>query len=162
MPIHEEGVLGPSPVFPSSIRDATIWSVLVLQGRGCFIVVGSSTKSVALVSARTGRDSSPIWKNVSPSQLRRRIGKRPCSSSEPHHWELGGRWKGWLEGWRHLKCRFVTIIFPMSWLFVIVAKTRRVLVSFRSLQLLEWKSKNFGDLPWRWLIWVQESWFAIN
>ena len=37
----------------------------------------------------------------------------------------------------------------MSWLFVIVAKTRRVLVSFRSLQLLEWKSKNFGDLPWR-------------
>ena len=34
---------------------------------GCFIVVGLSTKSVASVLIRTGIDSYPIWRNVSPS-----------------------------------------------------------------------------------------------
>ena len=45
--------------------------------------------------------------------------------------------------------KFVTICFPMSWPFAIIAETRRVLVSFRSLHLLELKIKNFGGLPFR-------------
>ena len=68
--------------------------------QGCFIVVGLSTDNVALVSLRTGRNSSAIWRNVSPSRLRGRIGKSLCTSSEG---ELGGCWKGWLEGGKCLK-----------------------------------------------------------
>ena len=45
--------------------------------------------------------------------------------------------------------KFVTISFPMSWLFATIAGTRRVWVLFRSLHLLELKVKNFGGLPWR-------------
>ena len=44
---------------------------------------------------------------------------------------------------------FVTISFPMSWLFTITAETRRVLVLFRNLHLRELKIKNFGGLPSR-------------
>ena len=52
-----------------SLEIPTIWAVLVLRGRGTFIVVG------ALVSVWIGRDPFPIWENVSPSQLREKIGK---------------------------------------------------------------------------------------
>lgn len=45
--------------------------------------------------------------------------------------------------------KLAKIYFPMSWLFAIIAETRRVLVSFRSLHLLELKTKNFGSLPLR-------------
>ena len=41
---------------------------------------------------------------------------------------------------------FLTISFPLSWFFAIIAETRRVLVSFRDLHL-ELKIKNFGNLP---------------
>ena len=45
--------------------------------------------------------------------------------------------------------KFVTISFPMSWLFAITAETRRVLVLFRGLRLLQVKIKTFGGLPLR-------------
>ena len=38
--------------------------------------------------------------------------------------------------------KFITIYFPMSWLFAIIAETRRALVS-----LLELKIKNFSGFP---------------
>lgn len=38
------------------------------------------------------------------------------------------------------------ISFPMSLLFAIRAETKRVLISFRSLHLLDLRIKNFGDL----------------
>lgn len=41
--------------------------------------------------------------------------------------------------------KFVTVSFPVSWLFAIRAETRRVLISFRKLHLLVFKIKNFGD-----------------
>ena len=41
---------------------------------------------------------------------------------------------------------FVIISFPMSLLFAIRAETKRVLISFRSLHLLDLRIKNFGDL----------------
>ena len=47
---------------------------------------------------------------------------------------------------------FITSSFPMYWFFLVIAETDRVLVSFRSLYLLELKIKNFGDLPFRLLI----------
>ena len=40
--------------------------------------------------------------------------------------------------------KFITIYFPMSWLFAIIAEMRRALVS-----LLELKIKNFGGLSFR-------------
>ena len=99
----QKGIGLETGTFWDSLESPTVWTVLVLWGRGCFIVAGLSTESVVLVSIRTGRDSFPVWRNVSLSWLRERIGKSPCSSSDLHHWELGGRWEGWLEGWRHLK-----------------------------------------------------------
>jgi len=47
---------------------------------------------------------------------------------------------------------FITIFFPVYWFFLVIAETGRVLVSFRSLYLLELKTKNFGDLPFRLFI----------
>lgn len=41
---------------------------------------------------------------------------------------------------------FVLISFPMSLLFAVRAETKRVLISFRSLHLLDLRIKNFGDL----------------
>ena len=48
--------------------------------------------------------------------------------------------------------KFVTISFLMSWIFAIVAKTRRVLISLRDLNLLKLKIKVFGGLLLTWLI----------
>ena len=42
--------------------------------------------------------------------------------------------------------RFIIISFPMSLLFAIRAETKRVLISVRSLHLLDLRIKNFGDL----------------
>ena len=44
---------------------------------------------------------------------------------------------------------FITISFPMFWLFAIISETKRVLVSFRVFQLLESKIKNVVVLPFR-------------
>ena len=55
------------------------------------------------MSASAGRDSSLIWRHVSPSQLGGKVGKISCSFLEPHSWELGGHWKGRFEDWRSLK-----------------------------------------------------------
>lgn len=41
---------------------------------------------------------------------------------------------------------FVLISFPMSLLFAVRAETKGVLISFRSLHLLDLRIKNFGDL----------------
>ena len=43
--------------------------------------------------------------------------------------------------------KFITISFPISWLFSIIAETRTVLVLFRGLHLLELKIKNFDGFP---------------
>ena len=49
--------------------------------------------------------------------------------------------------------KFATISFALFWLFAIIAETKRVLVSFRNLHLLELKIKNFvGNF---WLIYVE-------
>ena len=65
--------------------------------RGCLIVMGLKNKNVAPVSVRTRRDSSPMWRNVSPSQLQERNGKNLYSSFRSCYWESRGCWKGWLE-----------------------------------------------------------------
>ena len=135
-----------------SLEIPTIWPALVLRGRGCFMVVELSIERMAPASIRTGRDSSPIWRNVSLNWLRGRIRKSPCSSSELCHWELGEHWKGSLEGQRHVALEFVIIISPKSCLFVIITETRRILVLFRCLCLLQLIFKNFGGLPWGWLV----------
>ena len=49
------------------------------------------------------RNSFPIWRVVFLSWWRGRVGKNPCGSSEARWWWSGGRWKGWLEGWRYLR-----------------------------------------------------------
>lgn len=51
--------------------------------QGLFLVVGLSTNSVALLPVRTGRDLSPIWRDVSPNQLRGRTGKSPVIPQIP-------------------------------------------------------------------------------
>ena len=45
--------------------------------------------------------------------------------------------------------KFVKIPFPMSWLFAIIAETRRVWIIFSDLHLLNFKMKNFGSFPFR-------------
>ena len=42
--------------------------------------------------------------------------------------------------------KFVTMSFPMSWLFAIIAETRNVLFLLWSLCLLQMKIKSFGTL----------------
>ena len=66
-----------------SLEIPTTGAVLVLRGWGCFTVMVLITRGVALTSARTERDSSPIWRNVSPNQLRVRIEMSPCRASFP-------------------------------------------------------------------------------
>lgn len=45
--------------------------------------------------------------------------------------------------------KYVTVSFPMSWLFAVITETRRILVLFRGLHLLELKIKNFSGLSFR-------------
>ena len=45
--------------------------------------------------------------------------------------------------------KFITISFSVSWLFVIITKTRRVFTLFRNFHLLELRIKNFVHLPFR-------------
>ena len=107
---------------------STTWTILVLQGRGCFIVVGLNTESVALVTVRAGRKSFPIWRNVFPSQPRGRIGKSPSL-------RIVGVLESLVRGLEAPKVlQFVSVSFPISWPFAIVAETRRALVLFRSFQ----------------------------
>lgn len=47
--------------------------------------VGLSTKGPAPEPIKAEKDSFPIWREVSPSCLRGRIGKNLSSSSESHH-----------------------------------------------------------------------------
>ena len=42
---------------------------------------------------------------------------------------------------------FLAIYFPMSWLFAIIAETRKDFGLFGSLHLMDLRSKNFGCLP---------------
>lgn len=51
--------------------------------QGLFSVVRLSTNSVALLPIRTGRGLSPIWRDVSPNQLRGRTGKSPIIPQIP-------------------------------------------------------------------------------
>lgn len=90
----------------------SIWTVLVFWGRGCFIIMVLNTKNVALVSLRIGRDSSLVWRKVSPSQLKEEMGKIPCNS----FWRIGSKLERLV---RELSFQFVTISLPMSWLFAI-------------------------------------------
>lgn len=43
--------------------------------------------------------------------------------------------------------KFVTIFLPTSWIFTIMAETRRGYVLFRGLHLLTLNSKDFSGLP---------------
>ena len=72
---------------------------------------------------------------------------------------LGGApvvpWNPIIDNWRdtgglvrgmkmHKECRSVIIFFLMSWLFAIIAGTKRVLVSFRKLHLMKLKVKSLA------------------
>ena len=90
------------------------------------------------------KDSFPIWRVVSPSCLRGRIGKNPYSSSESPHWGVRGTLKS-LKASGALKP--ITIFPPVPWISAIMAETKRVLVWFRDLHFLQLKIKDFSDLP---------------
>ena len=90
--------------------------------------MGLNTESVALVTVRAGRKSFPIWRNVFPSQPRGRIGKSPSL-------RIVGVLERLVRGLEAPKVlQFVSVSFPISWPFAIVAETRRALVLFRSFQ----------------------------
>ena len=102
---------------------------------------------MAVVSFRTGRDSSPIGRNVSPSQ-EGELGRAPVDPWSLIILRIKRTLERLLKGLKASKAlKFVTIFFPMSCLFAIIAETRRVWVSFRRFHLLELKIKNFGSLP---------------
>jgi len=100
---NEGGVNSEKGTSLGSLGTPAIWTVLILQGKGYLIWLELSTRSMAPMSASAGRDSSLIWRHVSPSQLGGKVGKIFCSFLEPHSWELGGHWKGRFEDWRSLK-----------------------------------------------------------
>ena len=58
------------------IRDPIIWIVSIPRQE---VLYSSGTEhgDIAPVSFRTGKDSSPIWRNVSPSRLREGIWRSP-------------------------------------------------------------------------------------
>lgn len=74
------------------------------------------------------------------------LGKPPVVPWSPiiDNWEHIGRLARGLKAYKVL--RFVTFSFPVSWLFGIRAEAGGILVSFRSLYLLELKIKNFGSI----------------
>lgn len=82
------------------------------------------------MSIRTGRDSSPTWRIVSPDQYERELGIAPVFL-RALLLRIGRASERLLRGQKVLKIlKFVTTSFLLSWLFVTVAETRRVLVSF--------------------------------
>lgn len=111
--------------------------------------MGLSTKGIAPVPIKAEKDSFPIWRVVSPSCLRGRIGNNPYSSSESHHWGVRRTLKS-LKAPGALK--LVTVFPPMPWIFAIMAETKRVLVWFRGLHFLQLKIKDFSDLPFGLII----------
>ena len=106
--------------------------------------MGLSTKGIAPVPIKEEKDSFPIWRVVSPSCLRGRIGENPYSSSESPHWGVRRTLKS-LKASGALKP--ITIFPPVPWISAIMAETKRVLVWFRDLHFLQLKIKDFSDLP---------------
>ena len=95
------------------------------------------------MSIRTGRDSSPTWRIVSPDQYERELGIAPVFL-RALLLRIGRASERLLRGQKVLKIlKFVTTSFPMACLFAIIEETRRVWFSFRHLHLLELKIKNF-------------------
>ena len=117
----------------SSLEISIIWN---FSFGCCFITAKLGTTSVVSASVRNGRISSPFWRNVSPCQLRR---IRESSKGE----FLGSpslRIERTLERLvRRLKCLLVTISFPVFWIFIMIAETKRVLVSFIGFICWSWR-----------------------
>ena len=55
-----------------------------------------STESAALELIRVGRGAPPVWRRVSPSPLRGRLGRAPAvpQSADIKNWEGAGK-NGW-------------------------------------------------------------------
>lgn len=108
--------------------------------------MGLNTDSVTPVSIRTVKDSFPVWRVVYLSQLRGRIGRSPCRSLEPQFFRNGRALEILVRGLKaHKVLKFVIIFLPMSWLFAVIAETKRffcLFVLFRALHLSELKIKN--------------------
>ena len=113
-----------------------------------------SIEFVALISLWTGRDSSPIWRNVFSSWLRGKIGKisSPYRSQNPLG-ELGVYWKDWLEVTKVLKS--VTVSSPVSWIFIITGTRRFCLGDF-----ICWGYQEFLQYSFKVTHLECESWFA--
>lgn len=99
---------------------------------------------VALMSIRLGRGSSPIWRNISPTQLRGRLQFLGALSLR-----TGRRLERLIKGRKVSEAfKFVSISFPMCWLFATIGETKRGLVLFNKLHFLELKIKYVGGLPY--------------
>lgn len=93
---------------------------------------------------RTGRGSSPIWRNISPTQLRGRLQFLGALSLR-----TGRRLERLIKGLKVSEAfKFVSISFPMCWLFATIGETKRGLVLFNRLNFLELKIKYVGGLPY--------------
>lgn len=93
---------------------------------------------------RTGRGSSPIWRNISPTQLRGRLQFLGALSLR-----TGRRLERLIKGRKVSEAfKFVSISFPMCWLFATIGETKRGLVLFNKLHFLELKIKYVGGLPY--------------
>ena len=164
-----KGVNSEKGRFWGSLGNPTIWTVLILQDKDYLIRLELSTKSMTPVSASAGRDSSLIWRNVSPSELGGRVGKISCSFLEPHSWGLAEHWKGRFEDWRSLKwlnllkkkksflhALRIFFFFFCFVCFALMAEMRRVFISFRGFHLPQLKNKNFNQFSS-----VAQSWLTL-
>lgn len=96
---------------------------------------------MTLVSIRTKRDSSPIWRNFSP--VKREDWEEPLQFLRTSSLRIGRMLERLVRGLRAPEgLEFVIISLPLSWLFAVIAGSRRV--SFRNLPLLELKIKIFS------------------
>ena len=105
------------------------WFSVLRQGLFCYWGVEYREYSP---SVRTGRNSSIIWRNVSPSRLRGRIGK---SLLGVPRLRIGRTLERLVRQQKVPETLKFIISFPMSRLFVII-ETRRVWASFCDLNLL--------------------------
>lgn len=122
----------------------TIWTVLILRGRGYCIAVGLNTESVASMSIRTETNSqSGEW--FLQADWEGGLGRALADPSLRIVRPLEGLTRRQKVPWA---LKFITIFFPKPWLFAITAETR----GEGGLALSKLKTENFSSLSFRWLI----------
>lgn len=98
--------------------------------------VGLSTDSVTPKSSMAEKDSYPMWKCFS-RLIKIEDSKEFLLFLEALSLKIGRILDRLVRGSKVRKVlTFVSISFPLSWLFEIIAETRRALILFRSLHLL--------------------------